>query len=375
MQNIVFEELKYFEFPIIHFHDRIIRWLLEEQEFVRGLIDIIDDGIVPHLDFDRLTPVNRSYIPDNLREQESDIVFTVPFLSSEQTEELLIYILIEHQSTVDVTMASRVLFYMTQIWDVQRREWNSNNKPKSQWRYRPIIPIVLYTGNQKWKIPPSLSELMVFPEMFSRFVPKFDILFLSVKETDAAVLMRTDHPIGWLLTVLQKEHADKEEISKALVDAVKHINTLDAEHIGQWRRAIFYLYLLIFHRRPYDEHDELKTLVHQEVQQSEHREEGEVMAQTMAEYLFEQGQIQGEMIGEKRGEKRGEKKGEKKGEKRGETRARREVLLRILSLKFETVPEPIVKKVSAMRSLSRLDTLIEKAATTLTLDEIDWDNT
>ena len=83
------------------------------------------------------------------------------------------------------------------------------------------------------------------------------------------------------------------------------------------------------------------------------------MAQTMADYLFEQCQKQGEMI----------------GEKRGETRARREVLLRILSLKFDTVPAPIAKKISSMRSLSRLDTLIEKAATTQTLDEIDWNNT
>ena len=53
MQNNVFEELKYFEFPIVHFHDRSIRWLLEEREFVRGLIDLIDDNIVAHLEFDK----------------------------------------------------------------------------------------------------------------------------------------------------------------------------------------------------------------------------------------------------------------------------------------------------------------------------------
>lgn len=354
MQNDVFEELKYFEFPIVHFHDRSIRWLLEEREFVRGLIDLIDDTIVAHLEFEKLTHINRSYIPDNLREQESDIVFTVPFRSEEQTEELLIYILIEHQSTVDVTMASRILFYMTQIWDTQRRQWDSKNLSKSQWRYRPVIPIVLYTGEQKWSVPPSLSELMDSPEMFSRFIPKFDILFLNVKETDAVELTKTDHPIGWLFTVLQKEHANKDEISRALIDAAKHINTLGVEDKGQWRRAIFYLYLLIFHRRPSDEHDELKTLVHQEVLQSDHREEGAVMAQTMAEYLFEQG--------------------EKRGEKRGETRAKRDSLLKLLNLRFESVPEPIIKKVSGMRSHSKLDKLFEKAATTQTLDEIDWDN-
>ncbi len=370
MHDNVFEELKYFEFPIVHFHDRSIRWLLEEREFVRGLIDLIDNSIVPHLEFEKLTPINRSYIPDNLREQESDIVFTVPFRSGEQTEELLIYILIEHQSTVDVTMASRVLFYMTQIWDAQRRQWDSENLPKRQWRYRPVIPIVLYTGEQKWTVPPSLSEVMNSPDMFSRFVPKFDILFLSVKETDAADLTQKDNPIGWLFSVLQKEYANKDEISKALIDATKHINTLDVEDKGQWRRAIFYLYLLIFHRRPNVEHDELKTMVHHEVQQSIHKEEGAVMAQTMAEYLFEQGQKQGLILGERKGEK----KGERKGEKKGETRAKRDSLLKLLSLRFESVPEPIIKKVSGMRSHAKLDTLFEKAVTTQTLDEIDWDN-
>ena len=100
----------------------------------------------------------------------------------------------------------------------------------------------------------------------------------------------------------------KDEISKALIDATKHINTLDVEDKGQWRRAIFYLYLLIFHRRPSAEHDELKTLVHQEVQHSNFREEGVVMAQTMAEYLFEQGQKQGLILGERRGEKKVKKR-------------------------------------------------------------------
>ena len=146
------------------------------------------------------------------------------------------------------------------------------------------------------------------PDMFSRFVPKFDILFLSVKETDTVELTRTDHPIGWLFTVLQKENANKEEISRALIDAIQHINTLDVKEKGQWRRAIFYLYLLIFHRRPSTEHDELKTMVHQEVQQSAHREEGTVMAQTMADYLFEQGQKQGLILGEKKAKKKAKRR-------------------------------------------------------------------
>ena len=52
------------------------------------------------LDFSQLTHINRSFIPDNLREQESDIVYSVPFRSESKTEELLIYILIEQLEIV-----------------------------------------------------------------------------------------------------------------------------------------------------------------------------------------------------------------------------------------------------------------------------------
>ena len=352
------ELLTFFDFPIEQFADRSTRWLLEDKKNVRGLLEIVAEHLVTHLDFSQLVHINRSFIPDNLREQESDIVYSAPFRSESKTDELLIYILIEHQSTVDTTMGFRVLFYMTQIWDFQRREWESNNVPRSQWRFRPIIPIVFYTGEQRWQTPLTLGAVMDLPDALSEFVPKFGTLFLNVKDTDAIDLTKTDHPFGWLLTVLQKEHASKEEIRTALVEAVTHIDTLDEEETQQWKRAIFYLYLLILHRRPTEEHEELQTLVHQHIQETSRKEEGEAMAQTMAEYLIEQG----------------EKQGEKRGERRGETRAKREDILKLLRLRFDSVPESVASRITSIRSLSRLDTLFDRVATAKTLDDIDWEN-
>ena len=64
---------------------------------------------------------------------------------------------------------------------------------------------------------------MDVPDMLAKFVPEFDTLFLSVKSTDPSILTKTDHPFGWLLTVLQKENANKQEIRAALIKAVTHI--------------------------------------------------------------------------------------------------------------------------------------------------------
>lgn len=177
----------------------------------------------------------------------------------------------------------------------------------------------------------------------SEFIPNFETLFLGVKEANLAKLTKTDHPFGWLLTVLQKEYASKDDISNALKEAVTHINILNENDSLQWKRAIFYLYLLIMNRRPPEEHDELKTMVQQQIQGPSRREEGEKMAQTMADYLLQQG--------------------EKKGEKKGETRAKRESILKLIHLKHDSVSEQVINKIASMRSLSRLDTLFEIVAT------------
>ena len=347
-----------FDTQIEHFPDRSARWLFEDRENVRGLLEIVAGELVELIDFSQIVQVNRSFIPDNLREQESDMVFSVPFQSESDTDELLIYILIEHQSTVDPTMGFRVLFYMTQIWDSQRREWESQSVPKGQWRFRPILPIVFYTGAQKWTAPLTLDAKMDIPDVLSRFVPKFDTLFLGVKETDESELTKADHPLGWLLTVLQKEHATVEALSDALIEALSHINTLDEASAQQRRRAISYLLLLILHRRPFEEQTELTHLLGQHVRQPSDREEVELMAQTMAEHLIEQGKAQGI----------------EQGIEQGKIQEKQADVLKVLRLRFHAIPESTTYQISLIRSLSRLDSLLEQAVTAKTLDEIELDN-
>ncbi len=86
------------------------------------------------------------------------------------------------------------------------------------------------------------------------------------------------------------------------------------------------------------------------------------MGQSMAEYLIQQGEKQGEIRGERRGEIRGEKRGRKL--------AKQEVLLKLLRLRFNDVPESVTKQINLIRSDSRLDALFEKALTAQTLDEL-----
>jgi len=242
------------------FPDRGTKWLLEFHENVKGLLQIVASDLAGRLDFSRLEKVNETFIPDNLREQESDVVYLVPF-RGEDTGEVCIYVLIEHQSTVSHVMGFRVLFYMVQIWDAQRRQWEDDKVPQTKWRFRPIIPIVLYTGSDKWSIPIKMDVLMDLPKELSRFVPAFDTLLLDVKGEGEQTLLGQNHPFGWLLSVIRKENADKEELKDALRHAIENISRLPEEEVHQWNRAMYFLVLLIYHRRPPNEHEELREIV------------------------------------------------------------------------------------------------------------------
>ena len=368
---------------LTHFSDRSVRWLLEDKENVRGLIEILAIDLVDFLDFSRLERQRTTFLSNKLQEQVSDLIFSVPFKSGSETEELLIYVLIEHQSAVDVSMGFRLLFYMMHIWDSQRQRWLQDNVPKGEWRLRPILPIVFYSGDRRWRVPLSVSAIMDRPGSLGRFVPEFDTLFLNVKEMETEELTKTGHPFGWLLKVLQNEHADKETIKEILTEAIMHLNTLEPEQAELRLRVLHYFVMLIVNRRESAEHDELIDLV------NEHSDEGavEIMAKTMADVMMEkgieqgkaqgieQGKAQGIEQGKAQGIEQGKAQGIEQGKAQGETQAKRDNVIKLLTHQFPDVSDAVVEAIHEIQERSRLDTLFDQVLTAKSFDDIDLNGT
>ena len=286
--NAFDEALSFLQEPLGTFPDRSARWLLSNTDNLQGLLEIIGSDLVDALDFSKVQRVNTTFIADNLREQESDLVFLLPFRDADETE-VMIYILLEHQSTVDPSMGFRLLFYMVQIWDQQRQKWVSENVPKSAWRFRPIIPVVFYTGEQVWQTLPSLETLMDVPEVLTRFIPKFETLFLSVKGASDEMLLKTDRPFGWLMRVLKQEMADTDVFISVLERLGVHFGTLSDAERASWKQAIYYLYLFIFYRRSDAERDALEAIVSEHQKSLRLSEEEATLMQSLAERYLEQG--------------------------------------------------------------------------------------
>ena len=343
------------ETSVKQFPDRSAKWLLENTENLRGLLEIIAGDIVEHLDFSKVEIKNTTFIPDNLRQQESDLVYLLPFRDPNNTDvavgstatEVMIYILVEHQSTVDRTMGFRLLFYMCQIWDSQRRGYIAEDVPKREWRFQPIIPVVFYTGEQKWEMLPSLEMLMDLPEALNRFVPRFETLLLDVKSEIDETLLKSHHPFGWLLTVLKQEFADTESFVESVLRLGDYLQTRPEAERVQWKQVIYYLHLLIFYRRPIVEQPTLERIVSENHPFLELSDEEKQLMQSMAEHYLQQGIEQ------------------------GETRTKQEDILKLLHIRFPNVPEPLVQKIRTLNNRNQLEELFEKAATSQTLEEVN----
>ena len=269
---------------IYHFSDRSLRRLLSDPWSVRDLLQIIEPEFVASLDFSRGVQESRTFVSELLRERESDVLLRVPFQETSESEEILICILVEHQSSVDSLMGLRVLTYMVEVWHRELREWESGVDRRR--RFSPILPIVLYTGERRWRAPLALSEILDIPETFARFVPTFETLLLDVKASERDRFTELGSLFGWLLSVLREAPDDKTGLRDALATAVSEINRSEGAAVSQIREAIRYLILLIIHQCSEEERTELIELVDRYTS-----DDMEVirMAQTAAEALIEQG--------------------------------------------------------------------------------------
>ena len=63
--------------------------------------------------------------------------------------------------------------------------------------------------------------------------------------------------------------------------------------------------------------------------------------------------------------------GEERGEKRGELRAKREAVIKLLQLRFDSIPPSVIKKIKSIRRVDRLNTLFDQAATAQSISEIE----
>src|SRR5690348_952950 len=116
-------------------HDSLVKRTFSQIEHAAGLLRVVlPPAITARIDLSTLALCPGSFVDALLGGRHTDLLFTVDVAG----QEVLIYLLFEHQSTVDPLMPFRLLQYMVQIW-----ERHLQAHPDDR-RLPPIVPVVLH---------------------------------------------------------------------------------------------------------------------------------------------------------------------------------------------------------------------------------------
>lgn len=146
-------------------HDHSYKLLFSHAAMVEDLLrGFIHEVWVEELDFTTWEKVSGSFISDDLREREEDLIWPVRW----RNEWLYVYILLEFQSTVDSFMAVRIMTYLGLLY----QDLIKHQPLTARDSLSPVLPLVLYNGQIRWHAARNIRNLIpVVPSGLEKYCP------------------------------------------------------------------------------------------------------------------------------------------------------------------------------------------------------------
>jgi predicted transposase/invertase (TIGR01784 family) len=176
-------------------HDSVFRRIFGVPENAASqLRAVLPPDLAARVDLGRLATVPASFVDEALQWRYSDLLFTAPL----DGRDAYVYLLVEHQSSLDPLMAFRMLRYVTRIWDQYLR-----GHPKSR-QLPAVIPLVVHHGRSQWTGSAQLLNLIdIGPadrQVMQAYLPLFEFLLDDLAGVDGPTLRDRDLTPSALIT-------------------------------------------------------------------------------------------------------------------------------------------------------------------------------
>jgi predicted transposase/invertase (TIGR01784 family) len=260
------------------------------------------------LNFATIKHQNSSYISDELKKQEADLLFSVKMNNNQPG---YIYILLEHQSTPDKFLAFRILKYMVSIMEDHLKKNKNQELPV-------IYPLVFYTGSKEYTYAADLFDLFGGNKKIA-----MDIMYKPFHLIDLNKISDEKLQLSLLFGVVARilKHAHEKNAVDFLKTVMKDLRTIAN------LEGIEYIYATITYViNTYDiSRDDFTKIIKNELP---FVSEEKIM--TIAEQYRQEGVQQGLNQGMQQGIIQGLQQGYQKGEHIGKEKALKNVALKLL---------------------------------------------
>lgn len=290
-------------------HDRFFRLVFSRPEHAAGELQmVLPAGLSARIDWASLQLIPGTFIDPQLSELRTDLLFSATM----DSRDIRLYLLLEHQSTVDPRMPFRLLEYMVRIWAAYER-----SNPSAQ-RLPAILPCVVYANDAAWVAPVAFVDLLdIGPEALEHFrpyLPSFTFLLDELTpKRDEDLRQRAMTALGQLALHFLRLARPKADLTQDLQAWTQALLAVLESPNGVEALGAVLRYVLEVSETPLEN-------VHQFARSLGPRAEEAFM--TGEQILLERGRAEGEA----------------KGRAEGEAKGRAALLLRLLEKKFGPIP-------------------------------------
>jgi len=217
-------------------HDLGYKLLLSnEKTFLELIRTFVPEDWTKDVDEHDLIQVNKSFISPHLTKREADVVYRM----KKGTQDIIFYILLELQSSVDFLMPVRLLGYMTEIWRDVLNNTSDNEAERKGFRLPAIVPAVLYNGRDNWTAVRNFKDVLASYRDFDKHLLDFNYILFDVNRYTDEDLLTMANLMSCVFFI------DKQMTPNELIERTKKatgtISTLSPEEFRQfitWYRHV-----------------------------------------------------------------------------------------------------------------------------------------
>ena len=266
-------------------HDSLFQDFMGHPKVYREFfLEYLPSEVLDSMNLATVKPSPKHFVNERFKNLHTDCLFEAEF----DGKPGYLYVLAEHQSTIDPMMSFRLLQYMVAIWESWLKE-----RGRAAVKLPLIYPMVIYSGRQTYKKATGLRDLIEGPvDLVDQILfQPFALLDLSV--VDDHRLVERLH-VGLLFMALKHAFDEAMPYEEILVQ----IPRLEREedYLYFFRRLLRYILEIREDVAP----EELR----QKVERTVSRDAGEEVM-TAAELLKEEGRLEGRLEGRSEGRKEG----------------------------------------------------------------------
>jgi len=291
---------------------------------VEGLLrDFVQEDWLALIDFSTLEKQGGSYVTDDLRDREDDIIWRVRVAG----DWLYVYLLIEFQSQVDPWMAVWVMVYTGLLYqDLIKHEAVAAGE-----LLPPVFPLVLYNGSGRWTAARDIADLIVpLPTALARYRPQQRYHLIDEGRVEEATLAQATSVAAELVR-LEVLAADGPAAVRPILQRLT-ARLRDPRH-ASLRRALTVWFARVLLRRlmPGANLPELHDLTEVETMLAERVDE-------WTQKWKREGLLEGKLEGQREGKLEGKLEGQREGKLEGKREGKTEALQSVLTARFGPLP-------------------------------------